>query len=141
MEAALFLATVGLSAANQLSAAQFFKVPLKQEFEPPIVPKIEANQKARGWDESQSVYPMPVVAKQKTGIVPVAESHPIDVKAASRRRRQASCPSPPPPAPIMVPSTCPAYPNLQFLNASMGFSGIPSIPILLPGQRNATTGT
>ena len=111
-------------------------------FEPPIRAKTEENQKS-AWREDHIVFPEPVVPKQKTGIVSVAESHPVDFKAASRagRRLQASCPSPPPPAPVFIPAYCPAYPALPLLNSTMGFSGIPSIPSLLPGQQNATTGT
>ena len=111
-------------------------------FEPPIRAKTEENQKS-AWRENHIVFPEPVVPEQKTGIVSVAESHPVDVKAASRagRRLQASCPSPPPPAPVFIPAYCSAYPALPLLNSTMGFSGIPSIPSLLPGQQNATTGT
>jgi len=111
-------------------------------FEPPIRAKTEENQKS-AWREDHILFPEPVVPEQKTGIVSVAESHPVDVKAASRagRRLQASCPSPPPPAPVFIPAYCPAYPALPLLDSTMGFSGIPSIPSLLPGQQNATTGT
>ena len=128
--------------ANAVFVAGDKLVMVPATFEPPIRAKTEENQKS-AWREDHILFPEPVVPEQKTGIVSVAESHPVDVKAASRagRRLQASCPSPPPPAPVFIPAYCPAYPALPLLNSTMGFSGIPSIPSLLPGQQNATTGT
>jgi hypothetical protein len=128
--------------ANAVFVAGDKLVMVSATFEPPIRAKTEENQKS-AWREDHILFPEPVVPEQKTGIVSVAESHPVDVKAASRtgRRLQASCPSPPPPAPVFIPAYCPAYPALPLLDSTMGFSGIPSIPSLLPGQQNATTGT
>ena len=132
------------AAGNQLLDPELVMVPAPLPNEPPIRAKTEENQKSRLWREDHIVYPEWVVPEQKTGIVSVAESHPVDVKAtarAGRRRLQASCPPPPLPAPVVIPTYCPGYPNLPLLNSTMGFSGIPSTPILLPGQRNLTTGT
>jgi hypothetical protein len=129
--------------ANAVFVAGDKLVMVPATFEPPIRAKTEENQKS-AWREDHIVYPEWVVPEQKTGIVSVAESHPVDAKAsarAGRRRLQASCPPPPPPAPVVIPTYCPGYPNLPLLNSTMGFSGIPSTPILLAGQRNLTTGT
>jgi hypothetical protein len=139
----IYLATAaGFAAAagNQLLDPELVMVPAPLLNELPIRAKTEKNQKSRLWREDHIVYPEWVVPEQKTGMVSVAESHPVDVKAtarAGRRRLQASCPSRPPPAPVNSPTYCPGYPNLPLLNSTMGYSGIPSSPIL----RNITTGT
>jgi len=129
---------------SDLGHSALVKVPAPLPNKPPIRAKTEENQKSRLWREDHIVYTEWVVPEQKTGIVSVSESHPVDAKAtarAGRRRLQASCPSPPPPAPVVIPTYCPGYPNLPLLNSTMGYSGIPSTPILLAGQRNLTTGT
>ena len=130
------------AAGNQLLDPELVMVPAPLPNEPPIRAKTEENQKSRLWREDHIVYPEWVVPEQKTGIVSVAASHPVDVKAtarAVRRRLQASCPSSPPPAPVVIPTYCPGFPNLPLLNSTMGFSGTSGTPILL--QRNLTTGT
>ena len=127
---------------NNGGETSLHKIPMEMLLEPEIVektPETEKSQRFRPGSTERPVYEAPVV-KQKPAPRPPTPPPVEEEHMGGHRELQSAgltCPPPLPPTPPDIPAFCPNYPDLEFLNSSMGYSGVPSIPFLTTSQYNA----